>query len=127
MAHVTLDEALETASATTVEEIRALYVRHGAKLRQTLARLAPEVDADDLLQETFLIALSKTEALAHAQSQFAWLYGIAVKLAATRRRTARLRRFFGLDPRLEAPPQDSAARTTEERDARRRVFAALDT
>ena len=113
-------------SDTTVEEIRRLYVLHGSGLRQSLARLAPELDAEDLLQEVFLIALTKTVEFARADPQNAWLYGIAVKLAHTRRRTARLRRFFRLSEAENTAISDSPSRTMEQRDAQVRVSRALE-
>jgi RNA polymerase sigma-70 factor, ECF subfamily len=123
---VILHQTMTSASTTTVEEVRRLYVVHGAGLRQALARLAPELDADDLVQELFLIALSKVDELAHATSPHAWLYGVAVKLAFTRRRAARLRRFFRLSEAEHVSIVDSPARTVEQRDAQHRVSRALE-
>ncbi|MFZ5442558.1 MAG: RNA polymerase sigma factor [Myxococcota bacterium] len=113
-------------TAPSLEDVRRLYVAHAAELRQALARLAPELDADDLLQEVFLIALDRPEALVGADSPRAWLFGIAVKLAATRRRTTRLRRFLGLDEAAELPAVDAPSRTVEQRDAQRAVARALE-
>lgn len=89
-------------------------------------RLAPDVDADDLLQELFLVVLRKPEALAQADSPRAWLYGIAVKLAASRRRTVRVRRFLGLDSAEHVPAVDAPSRTLEQRDAQVKVGQALE-
>lgn len=114
------------ASTTTVEEVQRLYLAHGANLRQTLARLAPELDADDLLQEVFLVALSKTDDLDGADSPHAWLYGVAVRLAHTRRRAARLRRFFSLGETENTSVVDAPSRTVEQRDAQKRVSRALE-
>jgi RNA polymerase sigma-70 factor (ECF subfamily) len=91
-----------------------------------MARLAPELDADDLLQELFLIVLRKPGALSTVASPRAWLYGVAIKLATTRRRTARARRFFGLEVADSTAAVDSASRTIEQRDAQRRVQKALE-
>jgi RNA polymerase sigma-70 factor, ECF subfamily len=114
------------AGDNTVEEIRQLYVLHGTGLRQALARLAPELDSDDLVQEVFLVALNKTAEFSRADPQHAWLYGIAVKLAHTRRRTARIRRFFRLSEAENTAVADSPARTVEQRDAQSRVSRALE-
>ena len=108
-------------------DLKALYVAHAAELRQTIARLAPELDAHDVLHEVFVVALQKGPALATLESPRVWLYGVAVKLARTRRRTARLRRFFGLDEALETAAVDSGNRSLEQRDAQRVVEAALAT
>lgn len=111
-----------------VVAVGRLYVLHGAALRQTLARLAPELDADDLVQELFVIALRNAERVVRADAPHAWLFGSAVRLAATRRRTARLRRFFGLDvlPRTAKATAVEPARDLEQRDAQRQLAAALE-
>lgn len=111
---------------TPVDAVRSLYLQHGARVRQTLARLAPMLDAEDLLHETFVIALERADALRRARQPQAWLFGVAVKLAATRRRSARVRRFFGLDEVSEVAAVDTPGRTVEQRDAQRRVQAALE-
>ena len=50
-------------------------------------------DAEELFQETFLIAASDNAALRQANSQRAWLFGIARNLVREhRRRTGRRRR-----------------------------------
>lgn len=110
----------------TLDDVKSVYFAHSAELRQAMARLAPELDADDLLQELFLILLRRSEALTKIASPRAWLYGVAVKLATTRRRTARARRFFGLDVATDTPAVDSSSRTLEQRDAQRRVAKALE-
>lgn len=120
-----LDTAMTHAGAP-VEELRKLYLTHGAGLRQAMARLAPNLDADDLLQELFVIALSKTADFERADVPHAWLYGVAVRLAATRRRTARLRTFFGLTEMSNVTAVDSPSRTVEQRDAQKQVARALD-
>jgi RNA polymerase sigma-70 factor, ECF subfamily len=112
--------------SASAQSIRALYQEHATGLRQAMHRLAPDVDADDLLQELFLIVLRKPEALARADSPRAWLYGIAVKLAAGRRRTVRVRRFLGLDSVEHVPAVDAPTRTLEERDAQVKVARALE-
>lgn len=113
--------------ALGIEDVKRLYQLHGPELRQALARLAPELDSDDLLQEVFLVVLHRPQALAGADSARAWLFGVAVKLAATRRRSARLRRFFGLASAAESSASvvDSPSRTVEQRDAQRAMGEAL--
>jgi len=111
----------------SVEDLRRLYESDGARLRQAIARIAPTLDADDLLHETFVIALQKVHELEQVASPQAWLYGVALKLAATRRRTAKLRRFFGLEDARDLPGVDAPSRTMAQRDAQRRVEAALET
>lgn len=110
----------------TLDDVKGVYFAHAAELRQAMARLAPELDADDLLQELFLLVLRKPEALTRIESPRAWLYGVALKLATTRRRTARARRFFGLEVAETTAAVDSSSRTVEQRDAQRRVAKALE-
>lgn len=111
----------------TSADIRGLYMAHAAELRQAISRLAPELDPDDLLQEVFLVVLRRPQELVRAEVPRAWLYGIAVKLTGTRRRTARARRFFGLEAATsKATAVDAPSRTLEQRDAQRRVAQALE-
>jgi RNA polymerase sigma-70 factor (ECF subfamily) len=49
-----------------------------------------------------------------------------VRLAATRRRTARLRTFFGLTEMSNVTAVDSTSRTVEQRDAQKQIARALD-
>ncbi len=120
--------ALSTAAerGDELDVLERLYVAHGAQLRQTLSRLAPELDAGDLLHELFLIAIKKAGDFSAADDRLAWLYGVAVKLAASRRRTARLRKFLGF--RIETPEAlvDAPSRSMEQRDAQRQVMRALE-
>ena len=112
--------------AVTLDDIKGVYFAHAAELRQAMARLAPELDADDLLQELFLIVLRKPEALAVVDSPRAWLYGVALKLATTRLRTFRARRFLRLEVAASTVAVDSSSRTLEQRDAQRRIAKALE-
>lgn len=86
---------LEVGDATAA--VRQLYVHHAASLRAALRHLVgPAADADDLLQEVFIVALKRPKALLSAPSPRAWLFGVAVKVSAAARRRSRLRAFFGL-------------------------------
>ena len=52
--------ALGGTATLAIDEVRRLYLAHAAQLRLALARLSgPGVDADDLLQEVFVVALRK--------------------------------------------------------------------
>lgn len=110
----------------TLDDVKAVYFAHAAELRQAMARLAPELEPDDLLQELFLVVLRKPEALDQVSSPRAWLYGVALKLAATRRRTARARRFLGLEGADSTAAVDTSSRSLEQRDAQRRIGLALE-
>lgn len=115
--------AFEVSSA---EAVRRLYVAHAAELRLGVGRLAGrDLDPDDLLQEVFIVALRKPNDVLTADSPKAWLYGVAVKVAASRRRTAKVRRFFGLDDVGDVASAESSSRSVEQRDASRRVEQVL--
>jgi RNA polymerase sigma-70 factor (ECF subfamily) len=67
-------------------------------LRSTLRRLTWRgADVDDMLQDVFVIALRRRAALLGADSPRSWLYGIALNVAAVRRRNHAVWSFFGLE------------------------------
>ena len=107
--------------------VRALYEREAARIRSTMARLAgPGHDADDMMQEVFLVALRRPKALAEARSAKAWLYGVAVHAARARRRRSRLRQIFGLEVAEEIPDPTTPAEALERDDARQSVWRILE-
>ena len=118
--------AVTGAPALTAEDVRRLYVAHAPELRLTIARLAaPGMDIDDLLQEVFVVALQRVSELSGVASTRAWLFGVAAKLTATRRRTFRLRYWLGLEAADELSSAESPSRTVEQKEASRRVQDAL--
>jgi len=120
-------EVASVESALTLDEVRRLYVAHAAGLRLTLQRLAgPGLDPDDLVQEVFVVALRKSSDLARAQSPSAWLFGVATKVAATRRRSATWKRWLGLDVAHDVASAESPARSLEQKQASQLVQKALE-
>jgi RNA polymerase sigma-70 factor (ECF subfamily) len=118
------DAPVEAASEASVAE---LYQREATAIRTVLGRLkGPGTDVDDLLQEVFVVALRKSRALGQARSPRAWLFGVAVKIAATHRRRARLRRLFSLDSADEPHARGGPAESLEQAEARRTLLAVLD-
>lgn len=121
--------ALFTPSAEAAEELEVhrLYRETAAQLHASLRRLTwPGADVDDMLQDVFLIALGRPEALQRASSARAWLWGIALRVAAARRRRHRVRTFLGLDrvPQLAAPK--GPLHELEQREAEALVASALE-
>lgn len=111
-------------SAATVAE---LYQREAAGIRSALARLAGwGIDPDDLLQEVFVVALRRRDALESADSPRSWLYGVAAKIASDHRRRHRLRRFLGLEAAPELLAPSGPIEAVEAAETRARVYAALD-
>ncbi len=93
-------------------QVEELYRAHGRPLLAYLARcLGSPQQAEDLLHETFVRALTRLDRLAAAVSPASWLFGIARHLALTARRRRRPTQALSEaaaapsaeeDPRLEA-------------------------
>ena len=107
--------------------LKRVYEEHGPWIRAALARLGgPEVDADDLLHEVFLVALKRPDVFINNDEPRAWLYGVAVNVAAAARRRARVRRWFGLEAAEAITDGRTPERSVEQSDAKKHVYAALD-
>jgi RNA polymerase sigma-70 factor (ECF subfamily) len=123
---VTRAQIAVDTSDLSLNDVHRLYVAHAAGLRLALQRLGGDgLDADDLLQEVFVVALRKSAELARADSPVAWLFGVATKVAATRRRTATWKRWLGLDAAPELASAESPSRTLEQKQASQLVQSAL--
>src|SRR5262249_20387991 len=108
-------------------DIRKLYERHGAELRLALHRLTGSgSEADDLLQEAFVIALRRISELNRVRSERGWLYGVSLKLVASWRRRRKIRSFLGLDDAVELEAPESPLRTLEQREAGKQLQVALE-
>jgi RNA polymerase sigma-70 factor, ECF subfamily len=96
----------------TLEE---LFVRHERKLGRFLAQIVrSRTLAEDLLQETFVVALRQAEQLARVENVEAWLFGIARNRALhalrTRRRAhAALDRLASLVDRSQGDAAEAVA------------------
>jgi RNA polymerase sigma-70 factor (ECF subfamily) len=110
-----MDASVDTVQAVSnrteaLGEVRELYLLHANGIAATLKRLTwPGCDVDDLLQEVFIVALRRPQAVLFAQSPKAWLFGVATRVASGARRKRRIRNLFGLgsvqspmDARLES-------------------------
>jgi RNA polymerase sigma-70 factor (ECF subfamily) len=71
----------------------ALFDRHQSRVRRVLVRTGAGADADDLVQATFLELPKIARSFDGRDSCAAWLCGIALRLAARRRRS--LERLLG--------------------------------
>ncbi len=120
--------ASASAASTNVSDLKSLYDEMAEPLRRALSRLAFRgADVDDLLQEVFVVALRRPDQLLTAQSPKAWLYGVAVRVAAAARTRHRVRSFLGLDSASQLAddargPHESA----EAAETRKQVHHALD-
>jgi RNA polymerase sigma-70 factor (ECF subfamily) len=119
--------ALSTEEVASLTGLKALYDELAEPLRRVLSRLAwPGCDVDDLLQEAFVVALRRPDQLALADSPRAWLYGVAVRVAAAARMRHRFRSFLGLESASDlADDRAGPFEGVERREAKARVHHAL--
>jgi RNA polymerase sigma-70 factor (ECF subfamily) len=79
-----------------------LYRRHAPYLLALSTRLlASRSDGEEVVQDTFLVALEQLNSLREPAALRAWLASIAVSLVRRRLRRGRLLRFLGLDRGFE--------------------------
>lgn len=95
--------------------LEQLYHRTGPRLLRYLQRhVSDSAVAEDLLQETFVVAAQQYDKLAAARSHEAWLIGIARNLARTHRRRMLLRTTVSLSAELtQQKAQNDDARLEE--------------
>lgn len=96
-------ETAEETDADLVAAVRAgnraaasrLYARHAPRVRGLLARLiGTGADLDDVLQNTFVVALRRLEALRDPEALGAWLRSVAVGEARHHLRALARRRWL---------------------------------
>lgn len=108
----------------------ALFERHGARLAGLLERLlGSTADAEDALQDTFVVALAELPKLRDPAAVGAWLTRIAVHQAQRRFRRRRLLRILGLERGAsDAGLHELAAPSTppDVRETLRRLHALLE-
>jgi RNA polymerase sigma-70 factor, ECF subfamily len=108
-------------------DFRLFYLEHFELVRRAVARLfGPGADADDLVQEVFLIALRKRADFAGLAAPSTWLYGIARKVAMAARRRARLRCLLGLAEVPEQAHGQTPHEIFEDRESSQRLYALLN-
>ncbi len=102
------------ASSNAVQGLESLFRAHYPELARIARALGAEPGvAEDLAQETFLLAHVKLRAGARGASPRAWLYGILRRLVANHRRSrqrARARERVGLTVDGTATPEQQTAR-----------------
>lgn len=118
-----------TDAAPSLTELKTLYDDMAQPLRRALSRLAWHgADVDDLLQEVFIVALKRPDQLLTATSPKAWLYGVAVRVAAAARTRHRVRSFLGLESADHiADDKQSPFDDVTTREAKAKVHRALGT
>ncbi len=105
---------------------RALYTTHyQAMLAYAIRRTEPSEDATDIVADIFTTAWRRLDQVPAAPSDRLWLYGVAQRVVAGRRRSARRLRSLTLRLRAEQTvlaPQQAGGRDP----ARDHLIAALD-
>jgi len=120
-----------------VLELEAIYREHSAAVSKWVRRLwgpgrtGGSVDAEDLLQEVFLVVQRRLGSFRAEAALTTWLYGITVLVVNARRKKERWRRFLWrrAEPelQLEQEPDASGAQADFERaEASRLVYSVLD-
>lgn len=106
-----------------MRNLERLYLDVGPDVLRFLRRsLASAADADELLQETFLVVAKDYAALEGARSQRAWLIGIARKLVSAQRRRSAIRRTLSL---MTEPVATPTTNTSDELESIRSAIAGL--
>jgi RNA polymerase sigma-70 factor (ECF subfamily) len=99
------DELVRRACAKDAGAQAELFRRHAPRITGLMVRLlGSHADAEDAVQETFVIALAELGRLREASSVGPWLTQLAVHQAHRRFRRRRLLRALGLD----RAPSDAA-------------------
>jgi len=107
----------------------ALFRSYAGFVASFLRRIGvSSAEADDLVQEVFLVAHRKGGFVAGTGQPKSWLAAIALRVASTHRRSrSRRHEDPGADPEVVTSPNADAARVLEARAALHRVQQALDT
>jgi RNA polymerase sigma-70 factor (ECF subfamily) len=119
------------APAPALPEITSLYRAHAAEVERWVVRLAgPTVDAEDVVQEVFLVVQRRLPEWRAEAKMTTWLYRITERVVHRQRRKQRMGRwlrglagdFAGDLPTERLTPVEDL----ERKQAARTVYAALD-
>jgi RNA polymerase sigma-70 factor (ECF subfamily) len=107
------------------EEVARVFREHGAYVWRALRRLgvAP-ADADDAVQEVFVVVYRKLGEYEGRSQMRTWLYGIAVRVAAAQRRKSHVRHEVPKEDPVE--PDVAAGADPEAEVSDREALAMLD-
>jgi RNA polymerase sigma-70 factor (ECF subfamily) len=95
---------------------------------RALRRLGvPDADADDAVQEVFVVVHKKLFEFEGRSTIRTWVYGIAVRVAANQRARTRTRREAPVDPMPEPIALATQHEALEEKEARNVLDRILDT
>jgi RNA polymerase sigma factor (sigma-70 family) len=112
----------------TAGALAMLLERHRAGLTSVVVRiLGPGPDVEDIVHETFLVALSRIDRLREPESVGPWLMGIARNLCLQRLRAAREVPVDTLEPPFGTPDEADPEQAIDRTALRDWVWSALDT
>jgi len=107
--------------------LAGLYREYRRPVLSSLLRLGVlPADAEDLCADVFMVALRKLPDYRGASSISTWLFGIARKLAADHRRSARVRTTVAADCLPELAAEDCPHQALVRRETARKVRRAVD-
>lgn len=106
------------------EAFDALFLRHSRYVAGTLYRvIGDDLELDDIVQDTFIVALGRLDDLREGSHFRPWITTIAVRMAKKRLTKRSRRRLFRLDIGRQAP----AISDPRERAPADDLYEALDT
>jgi RNA polymerase sigma-70 factor (ECF subfamily) len=113
--------------AMTTPAFAEIFARHARFVAQSLRRMGvADADLDDVCQEAFLVVHRRLGSFEGRSSLRTWIRGVAIRVAADYRKSARVRARAGVEStdELESPWDDHGR--TEARQILQRAFSALD-
>jgi RNA polymerase sigma factor (sigma-70 family) len=113
------------------EALARLYQRHAPVVLSLCRRFSTPAEAEDALQEVFLRAFRRLDQLTEPSGFRPWLYTIARRVCAERRRSVRRRTRHETEATMRQteidPPVASPAEAVDQAEQLNRLTAALDT
>lgn len=125
-----LDELGASAGSLAELSFEEVYRTHASGVSRWIRRLWGDRDAEDVLQEVFLIAQRRLAEFRGDAAIATWLYGVTVRVVIARRRKERLRRLIWARAALEPADGVSSApsphATLEQSESAALVYSILD-
>jgi RNA polymerase sigma-70 factor (ECF subfamily) len=107
-------------------DLRRIYDEHAPHIERLVQRmLGPSGDADDVVQDVFVIAWKKC-AQVPAVAMRRYLSAIAIRVVCDQRRRASVRRFFGRQLKPQLVEWQTPERELEQAEATQLVYESLE-